>query len=130
MKSALGTPATVLVCTHNQSMAAELGNRCLIIGEDRRLSYDGPIELALNDLALLESAYLAHRHRRGGREHAHLHDHDWESSLIPLKGLGPEPDSASHARTEYISAEGSVQTCRPSLCCAIVFLQMKMPTTR
>jgi cobalt/nickel transport system ATP-binding protein len=78
----LDTDATVVVSTHNLSMAAEFGNRCLIVGEGRSLAYDGPVEPALRDLALLESANLAHRHRHrhGAREHAHVHKHEWESS--------------------------------------------------
>ncbi len=76
------SPATVIVSTHNLSLAAELGERCLILGEDGRFIYDGPIEAALADLDLLERANLAHRHRHrhDGHEHAHPHRHDWESS--------------------------------------------------
>jgi len=76
----LDTRATVLVSTHNLSMAAELGQRCLILGEDGRLCFDGPVREALDDLALLASANLVHRHRhRHGRVlHAHVHLHDWE----------------------------------------------------
>jgi cobalt/nickel transport system ATP-binding protein len=74
----LDTEATVVVSTHNLSMAAEFGERCLIIGEDRRLVYDGPVDIALGDLALLERVNLAHvhRHRHGSREHAHVHKHE------------------------------------------------------
>jgi len=77
-----GSAASVVVSTHNLSMAAELGQRCLIFGEDRRLAYDGPVEAALADLDLLERANLAHRHRHrhGVSEHVHAHRHDWESS--------------------------------------------------
>lgn len=76
------SPATVIVSTHNLSMAAELGQRCLILGEDHRLAFDGSIHAALADLPLLEGANLAHRHRHrhAGQEHAHVHPHDWESS--------------------------------------------------
>lgn len=59
----LDTKATVVASTHNLSMAAEFGKRCLIIGEDRRLAYDGPIEEALNDQVLLEHANLTYRRR-------------------------------------------------------------------
>jgi cobalt/nickel transport system ATP-binding protein len=75
----LDTEATVVMSTHDLAMAAEFGNRCLIVGEDRRLAYDGPLRPALNDLALLERVNLAHRHRHrhGAKEHAHRHTHGW-----------------------------------------------------
>lgn len=73
---------TVVVSTHNLSMATELGERCLVLGEGGRPLYDGPLQEALHDRALLESADLVHRHRHrhDGVEHAHTHTHDWESS--------------------------------------------------
>jgi cobalt/nickel transport system ATP-binding protein len=78
----LESTRTVLVSTHNLSLAAELGERALILGGDGRLLYDGPLAPALQDLPLLQAAGLAHRHRHrhGGLAHAHLHAHDWESS--------------------------------------------------
>lgn len=76
------SPATVIVSTHNLSLAAELGERCLILGEEGGFIYDGPVEAALADLKLLERANLAHRHRHrhDGDVHEHAHRHDWESS--------------------------------------------------
>ena len=73
---------TVVVSTHNLSMAAELGERCLVLGEAGRVLYDGALAGALRDRALLESANLVHRHRHrhGGVEHAHTHSHEGESS--------------------------------------------------
>lgn len=77
----LDTEITVVASTHNLSLAAELGNRCLVLGAHGRLLYDGPMAVALNDLALLEEAHLAHRHRHRheGMAHSHLHVHDWEA---------------------------------------------------
>lgn len=77
----LASDLTVVAATHNLSLAAELGSRCLVMGQNGRLLYDGPVEGALNNLALLEEARLAHRHhhRHGGKLHAHLHAHDWEA---------------------------------------------------
>lgn len=73
-------PATVITSTHHLSMAAEFGSRCLVLGEAHELLFDGPVDAALADLALLERANLAHRHRhrhlRGDVAHAHLHLHD------------------------------------------------------
>lgn len=78
----LDTAATVVVSTHNLSMASEFGSRCLVLGENGQLAYDGPIGHAMRDMELLERCNLAHRHRHrhGGDEHSHLHGHEWESS--------------------------------------------------
>ena len=72
---------TTLVTTQNLSLAAELGQRALILGEDGRLLYDGPLQTALKDTDLLWQANLAHAHRHrhdDGTEHRHVHVHgDW-----------------------------------------------------
>jgi cobalt/nickel transport system ATP-binding protein len=51
----LDAPVTVVAATHNLSLAAELGSRCLVMGEQGRLLFDGAVEAALGDLALLGS---------------------------------------------------------------------------
>jgi cobalt/nickel transport system ATP-binding protein len=73
-------PITLLTTTHNLSLAPELGQRALVLGEDHRLIYDGPIEAFLGNLDLLVAANLAHvhRHQHGGLEHRHWHTHGWE----------------------------------------------------
>ena len=72
---------TILVTTQNLSLAAELGQRALILGEDGRLLHDGPLKAALKDTDLLWRANLAHAHRHrhdDGTEHRHVHVHgDW-----------------------------------------------------
>lgn len=75
----LDSAMTVVIATHNLSLAAELGSRCLVLGTGGQLLYDGPVAAALADLALMEEARLAHRHRHrhGGTLHTHLHAHDW-----------------------------------------------------
>jgi cobalt/nickel transport system ATP-binding protein len=72
---------TVVVSTHNLSMAAELGSRCLVLGRDGELLFDGPMRMALSGVSLLERAGLAHRHRHrhDGLLHSHVHVHDWET---------------------------------------------------
>jgi cobalt/nickel transport system ATP-binding protein len=71
---------TTLVTTHNLSLAPELGTRCVVLGEDHRLVYDGPVQDFLGDQDRLVAANLAHRHRHrhGDAEHSHYHAHDWD----------------------------------------------------
>lgn len=71
--------ATVVTSTHNLSLAPELGERALILGEDHRLLRDGPVAEILADREALWAANLLHRHRHrhGDTEHDHLHGHDW-----------------------------------------------------
>lgn len=71
---------TALVTTHNLSLAGELGERCLVLGDERRLIYDGDVRTFLKDKAMLQAANLVHwhRHRHGEQVHAHFHAHDWD----------------------------------------------------
>ncbi len=71
---------TSLVTTHNLSLAGELGERCLVLGEDHRLIYDGKIGTFLKDREKLQAANLVHthRHRHGDKLHSHFHVHDWD----------------------------------------------------
>ncbi len=71
---------TLVVATHNLSLAAELGERCIVLGQGGEILFDGPVRMALSGTELLEKAGLAHRHRHrhGKLEHAHVHVHDWE----------------------------------------------------
>ncbi|MCC5812144.1 MAG: ABC transporter ATP-binding protein [Ectothiorhodospiraceae bacterium] len=69
---------TTVVSTHNLSLAAELGDRALMLSEDHRLIYDGPLAAALSDQELLWRANLAHRHRRRRGEAVRIHTHqEW-----------------------------------------------------
>jgi cobalt/nickel transport system ATP-binding protein len=71
---------TLVVATHNLSLAPELGERALVLGEDHRLLYDGNLGLLLKDKERLIAANLVHthRHRHGTIEHRHFHSHDWD----------------------------------------------------
>jgi cobalt/nickel transport system ATP-binding protein len=73
-------PVTILTTTHNLSLAPELGNRALALGEDHRLIYDGPTQALLSDMEKLTAANLVHthQHRHGPIEHRHTHVHDWQ----------------------------------------------------
>lgn len=52
---------TIVVATHNLSLAAEIGDRSIILGEDGHILFDGPVQRALTDSLLLERARLARR---------------------------------------------------------------------
>ena len=74
-----GLKLTTLVTSHNLSLAQELGERALVLGEDHTLLYDGPIRGFLRNPDQLLAANLVHihRHRHGDQEHRHFHVHDW-----------------------------------------------------
>ena len=71
---------TIVVSTHNLSMAAELGERAIVLGSGGEILFDGSVRMALSSVTLLERAGLAHRHRHrhNGTLHTHIHVHDWE----------------------------------------------------
>jgi cobalt/nickel transport system ATP-binding protein len=75
-----GLSITTVTTTHNLSLAAELGSRALVLGEDHSLIHDGPIQALLADMDRLAAANLVHthRHRHGNIEHRHTHVHDWQ----------------------------------------------------
>ncbi len=70
--------ATV-VTTHNISLAPELGERLIVMGENHSIIYDGPIMAFLNDKEKMLAAGLLHKHRHkhGDIEHSHYHFHDF-----------------------------------------------------
>jgi cobalt/nickel transport system ATP-binding protein len=72
-------PQTLVVATHNLSLATELGERCLVLGEDHTLIHDGDVVGLREDEDVLRRANLVHihRHRHGDTEHRHYHTHDW-----------------------------------------------------
>ncbi|MEJ2720128.1 MAG: energy-coupling factor ABC transporter ATP-binding protein [bacterium] len=72
--------ATTLVTTHNLGLAAELGERALVLSESHELIFDGPLESLINDTDKLIEANLihVHRHKHGELEHKHYHTHEWE----------------------------------------------------
>ena len=72
-------PQTLVVATHNLSLATELGERCLVLGEDHTLLHDGDVVGLRDDAEVLRRANLvhSHRHRHRDGEHRHYHTHDW-----------------------------------------------------
>ncbi len=77
-----GLDATVITSSHNLSLASELGTRCLLLGEDHTLLYDGDVLALRDDMELLTRANLVHIHdhvhRSGEVTHRHYHTHDWD----------------------------------------------------
>jgi cobalt/nickel transport system ATP-binding protein len=71
---------TTLVTTHNLTLAAELGERTMVLSEQHELIYEGQLDLLLQDQDKLIEANLlhVHRHMHDGIEHRHYHTHDWE----------------------------------------------------
>ena len=71
---------TLVVTTHNLSMAHELGERTLVLSEGHRIVFDGAVkDLAGNtDVLLAANLVHTHRHRHGGVEHRHFHTHEWD----------------------------------------------------
>ena len=57
------TEAAVVATTHHLTAAEELGSRCLVLGADGRIAFDGATKEALADRALLEATGLAYRRR-------------------------------------------------------------------
>jgi cobalt/nickel transport system ATP-binding protein len=72
---------TTLASTHNLTVAAELGDRAILLAPGRPgVLFDGPTDRLLADEGLLVESGLAHRHvhRHGEARHAHFHVHDLE----------------------------------------------------
>ena len=70
---------TILVSTHNLTVAEELAPRAILLGPGRSgVLHDGPTAALLQDDRLLVESGLAHRHahRHGAEAHAHFHVHD------------------------------------------------------
>jgi len=66
--------ACVITSVHHLSMAKELGERALVLGEGGLL-FDGPIREFTGNIDLMVRAGLAHKHKH--REHGKWHVHDW-----------------------------------------------------
>ncbi len=75
-------PQTLLVTTHNLSLATELGHRCLVLGEDHTLLHDGDVLTLRDEEDILRRANLVHTHRHGRgdgqMESRRYHSHDWD----------------------------------------------------
>ncbi len=68
---------TFIIATHDLHMASELGDRCILLGEDGRIYRDGDAEEILSDTDLLKEHNLIHIHRHRHQDiwHTHIHSH-------------------------------------------------------
>jgi cobalt/nickel transport system ATP-binding protein len=78
---------TIITATHDLDIIEQISTRAIVFGEDHTIKADSHCNKVMNDLDLLLSANLIHRHmHRHGRlmhEHLHLHEreHDHEHRL-------------------------------------------------
>jgi cobalt/nickel transport system ATP-binding protein len=72
-----GAGVTLIVTSHDLDFVAETTDRALILSEEHRLVFDGPVAAGLNDLDLLLAANLirAHGHRPAASSPLQLHLH-------------------------------------------------------
>ena len=71
---------TIITATHDLDIVEEISTRAIVVGEDHTLKVDSDSSAVMNDLELLMSANLIHRHmhRHGRLMHEHLHAHSKE----------------------------------------------------
>lgn len=71
---------TSLISTHNLSLAPEMGERAIVLGEGEGILYDGDIRSLLEDIPTLLHAKLVHQHthKHLDKEHRHYHLHAWD----------------------------------------------------
>ena len=70
---------TVIISTHNLSLAYELGTRAVVLDETHQIIYDGDFDTLYKNEDLLYRANLIHKHKHkhNGVEHSHFHIHNW-----------------------------------------------------
>lgn len=68
---------TVITATQDIHVASEISDRAIILGEDKKIALDKPIQETLEDRAFLERHNLVHvhAHRHDGQLHVHPHEH-------------------------------------------------------
>lgn len=68
---------SVIVATHDLSFAYEVSNRAIVLDEKHQIIFDGEIDILFEDLELLVSANLIHRHKHKHKNfiHSHYHKH-------------------------------------------------------
>ncbi len=70
---------TVIISTHNLSLAAELGERAIILSPEHKKIYDGDINKMIeNDNILLEANLVhTHSHKKNESSQKKYHIHNW-----------------------------------------------------
>jgi len=72
----LDIETTVIVATHDLSIAYEVSNRAVVLDEKHTIVYDGDIEKLFEDLEILQKANLIHKHKhKKNFMHSHYHLH-------------------------------------------------------
>jgi cobalt/nickel transport system ATP-binding protein len=66
---------TVVLATHDLSLAYEVSDRAVVIDQKHQKIYDGDIEKLYEDLELLVQANLIHKHRHKHKDFSHSHYH-------------------------------------------------------
>jgi cobalt/nickel transport system ATP-binding protein len=71
---------TVVTATHDLDIVEKISTRAIVFGEDHTIKADADCSAVMNDLELLTSANLIHKHmhRHASLMHEHLHAHKGE----------------------------------------------------
>jgi cobalt/nickel transport system ATP-binding protein len=69
---------TIVTATHDLDAIEHISSRAIVMGEDHRIRIDGWTHKIVNDLELLLSTNLIHKHmhRHGAITHQHIHAHE------------------------------------------------------
>jgi cobalt/nickel transport system ATP-binding protein len=72
---------TIITATHDLDIVEQISTRAIVFGEDHTIKADSNCDTVMNNLELLMSANLIHKHmhRHGKLMHEHLHSHDGEN---------------------------------------------------
>ena len=72
---------TIITATHDLDIVEQISTRAIVFGEDHTIKADSNCDVVMNNLELLMSANLIHKHmhRHGKLMHEHLHSHDGEN---------------------------------------------------
>jgi cobalt/nickel transport system ATP-binding protein len=71
---------TIITATHDLDIVEQISTRAIVFGEDHTIKADSNCDTVMNNLELLMSANLIHKHmhRHGKLMHEHLHSPDGE----------------------------------------------------